>query len=71
MELNTHHRTPALALAGLLALTALGVSTGPASASRLPADPITFVGTPAPMARFVLDNQASHVWAAIEDIHSA
>ena len=71
MNHHTLHRSTTLLVAGLLALTTLALSTGSADASRLPADPITFVVTPAPMARFVLDNQASHVWAAIEDIHSA
>jgi hypothetical protein len=68
MEHRTHHRTHALA-AALLAVTAVALSTGPAHASRLPADPLALVGAPAPMARFVLAAQADHVWAALEDIH--
>ena len=71
MNHHASHRTAALALSGLFVLTALGLSSGAASASRLPADPITFVGTPAPMARYVLDAQAAHVWAALEDLRSA
>ena len=70
MNHHTFSRTTALTVSGLIALTTLAIA-GPASASRLPADPITFVVTPAPMARFVIDAQANHVWAALADLHSA
>lgn len=68
---RTLHRSTALAFCGLVALATLAFPTSSADASRLPADPITFVGTPAPIARFVIDAQANHVWAALEDLHSA
>lgn len=72
--MNHHHtlrRSTTLAFCALAALATLALPTGSASASRLPADPITFVGTPAPMARYVIEAQANHVWAALEDLHSA
>ena len=68
---RTLHRSTTLAFCGLVTLVTIAVPTGSANASRLPADPITFVGTPAPMARYVIDAQANHVWAALEDLHSA
>jgi hypothetical protein len=66
---RTLHRSTTLAFCGLAALAALAIPTGSANASRLPADPLTYVGTPAPMARFVLAAQADHVWAALMDVH--
>lgn len=69
MELSNHHTSAALASA-LFALAAVATTPGAAQASRLPADPITFVGTPAPVARFVIDAQAANVWAVLRDLRS-
>jgi hypothetical protein len=69
MELS-NHRTPAVLAAALFALATVALTPGSADASRLPADPITFVGTPAPVARFVIDAQAANVWAELLDLRS-
>ena len=71
MELTTHHRTSTVLLAGLFALTAVTLAPATAHASRLPADPITYVGAPIALTRLVLDTQAANVWAALADIRSA
>jgi hypothetical protein len=70
MELSTHHRTSTALASALIAVAAVVAVPGAAHATRLPADPITFVGTPAPMARFVIEAQAANVWAALQDIQS-
>jgi hypothetical protein len=69
MHLRTYTQS-AVTAAGLLCLTTLLLVPVPAQASRLPADPFTFVGTPAPAWRLVYDNQAANVRAALEDLRA-
>jgi hypothetical protein len=70
METSTQHPVTGILLAGLFALAAVVAAPAAAQASRLPADPMTYVGTPASLARAVIDSQATNVWAALEDIRS-
>ena len=68
---HTLHRSTTFASCALITLATLALPAASADASRLPADPIAFVGTPAPLARFVIETQAIHVRAALADLHSA
>jgi hypothetical protein len=70
MELSTHRRTSALLASALFAIAAVASTPGAAHASRLPADPLTFVGTPVSLDRVVLDAHAANVWAAVLELHS-
>ncbi|MGY2874647.1 hypothetical protein ACVW00_001837 [Marmoricola sp. URHA0025 HA25] len=70
METIAHtQRSFAVAAAGLFALTALLLAS-PAQATKLPADPMTFVGTPIALAQLVNDSHATNVWAALADLRS-
>lgn len=70
MELSTHHRTTGLLASALFVIAAVASTPGAAHANRLPADPLTFVGTPVSLTRVVLDAQATNVWAELLDLHA-
>ena len=71
MFTRTHvTRTMTVTAAGTLCLAALLFGPTPAQASRLPADPFTFVGTPLTLTRLVDDGHAARVRAALEEIRS-
>jgi len=65
----TQHRITSTAVAGLFALAAL-MFAAPANASRIPADPMTFVGTPVALSQLVNDSHAANVWAALADLRA-
>jgi hypothetical protein len=60
-------RTAAVVAAGMLGFAALG-APAPAQALRLPADPITFVPTPAALSRVIVGAQAANIRAALDDL---
>lgn len=64
------HRIATTVLAGLFGLTVLALVPAPAQASRIPADPITFVPTPTSLSQLVSDGHASNVRAALQDLWS-
>jgi hypothetical protein len=55
--------------AGMLALAAIALAA-PADASRIPADPTTFAGTPIAVSQLVNGSHAANVWAALEDLRA-
>jgi hypothetical protein len=63
------HHVAATAVAGLVGLTAL-LLAAPAQAYRIPADPMTFVGTPVGLSQLVNDSHAANVWSALEDLRT-
>jgi hypothetical protein len=65
---NNSHRT--IAAAGFVCLTTILLAPVPAHASRLPADPLTFVGTPTVLSRVVNDAHAANVRAALDDLRA-
>jgi hypothetical protein len=65
-----HHRTTTTALAGLFALTVLGLAPAPAQATRIPADPIAFVATPVALVQMTNDAHAANVRAALQELRS-
>jgi hypothetical protein len=68
---NTHsHRTASTVVAGIFGLTLLALAPAPANATRIPADPITFVPTPTALAQLVTDGHAANVRAAIQELRS-
>ena len=67
---NTHRHTAAAVMSGLFALTALALVPAPANASRIPADPVTFVPTPTATSQLVAGGHASNVQAALQDLWS-
>jgi len=72
MEITTctQHRTAVTLAAAFLGATLIALTPAAAHASRLPADPIAFVGTPVSLAQLVTDGHAETVWAAIEELRS-
>ena len=70
MSTLTHIQRPSTAIqAGLLAAAAL-LLAAPAQASRIPADPMTFAGTPVAVSQLVNGAHAASVWAALEDLRA-
>jgi hypothetical protein len=63
-------RTAATVLSGLFAVTVLALIPAPAQASRIPADPITFVPTPTGLAHLVTDGHASNVRSALAELRA-
>lgn len=67
----THtHRTATTLAAGAVALTGLLLAPAPAQASRIPADPITFVATPLLLAQMTTEAHTASVRAALQDLQS-
>jgi hypothetical protein len=67
----THtHRTATTLAAGAVALTGLLLAPARAQASRIPADPITFVATPLVLAQMTADAHTASVRAALQDLQS-
>jgi hypothetical protein len=67
----THtNRTATTIAAGAVALTGLLLVPAPAQASRIPADPITFVATPLALAQMTADAHATNVRSALQDLQS-
>jgi hypothetical protein len=64
------HRTASTVVAGIFGLTLLALAPAPADATRIPADPITFVPTPTALAQLVTDGHAANVRAAIQELRS-
>ena len=67
---HSRHRAATTVLAGVLGLTVLALAPAPAQASRIPADPMTFVPTPTALAQLVSDGHASNVRSALQDLWS-
>jgi hypothetical protein len=71
MFTDTHtHRTATTLAAGAIALTGLLLAPTPAQASRIPADPITFVATPLALAQMTADAHATNVRSALRELQS-
>jgi hypothetical protein len=67
---STQHRIAATVAAAFLGATVLALTPSAAHATRLPADPITFVGTPVLLAQLVTEGHAATVRAAIQELRS-
>jgi hypothetical protein len=60
---------PGTVLAGAFALALLVLGSSPATASRLPADPLVTAATPVSTTELVTGAHADSVRAAIADLH--
>jgi hypothetical protein len=69
IRIHSQRRLAAAAVAGVLGLTTL-LLPPTAQASGIPADPVTFVGTPVQVSRLVNNSHAANVWAALEDLRA-
>jgi len=67
---RTQHRTSTIVAAAFLGAAFLALTPTAAHASRLPADPIAFVGTPVSLAELVTEGHAATVRAAIDELRS-
>ena len=67
---RTQHRTSTIVAAAFLGATFLALTPAAAHATRIPADPIAFVGTPVLLAQLVESGHAATVRAAIQELRS-
>jgi len=72
MEISTRteHRTRIIVAAAFLGATFIALTPATAHATRLPADPVAFVGTPLVLAEMVTEGHAAVVRAALEELRS-